>query len=101
MKIEIMKANFFKALGHETRLEIVNALLKGPRCVCELFDESDSTQPNISQHLKVLKDADILESNREGNKIIYKIKHEEVLEILNLSKVIIIKEINELKEIGT
>ncbi|MBN2853847.1 MAG: winged helix-turn-helix transcriptional regulator [Clostridia bacterium] len=95
-----MKADFFKAIGHPTRLELINALSGGPLCVCELFDQNESTQPNISQHLKILKDADILESSREGNKIMYRIKHEEVFDILKLSGIIILKEIETLKNVG-
>ncbi len=96
MKIEIMNANIFKALGHPTRLEIIKLLNEHPLCVCEIFEQIESTQPNISQHLKLLKDADVLDSVRDGNKIIYLIKHDEVRQIISLSKTILHNEINQL-----
>ncbi len=96
MKIEIMNANIFKALGHPTRMEIIKLLNEKPLCVCEIFDQIESTQPNISQHLKLLKDADVLDSKRDGNKIIYLIKHDEVRKIILLSQIILQKEIIQL-----
>lgn len=98
MKIEVMNANIFKALGHPTRMEIIKLLNDQPLCVCEIFDKVESTQPNISQHLKLLKDADVLDSKRDGNKIIYLIKHDEVRKIISLSQMILHKEIMQLSK---
>ena len=98
MNIEILETKIYKALAHPVRLELVKKLAKGERCVCELFDESEFTQPNISQHLKVLRDADILTTERKANKLIYSIKHTEVLNILKLAQTMVRAEINNLME---
>ena len=98
MNIEILETKIYKALAHPVRLELVKKLIAGERCVCDLFDESEFTQPNISQHLKVLKDADILTTERKSNKLIYSIKHPQVLEILNLAQAMVRAEINNLME---
>lgn len=98
MNLEDLETKIYKALSHPARLEIVKKLAVGERCVCELFDESEFTQPNISQHLKVLKDANILISERNSNKLMYSIKHREVLDILTLSQKMVQLEISSLIE---
>lgn len=96
MNLEILETKIYKALSHPVRLELVKKLIAGERCVCDLFDESEFTQPNISQHLKILKDADILTNERKSNKLIYSIKHREVLEIMKLAQAMVRSEINNL-----
>jgi ArsR family transcriptional regulator len=57
-----------KALGDPVRLQLVDVLRKhaGKVCVCELVPLFDLTQPTVSHHLKVLRDAGIVGSEREG-----------------------------------
>jgi DNA-binding transcriptional ArsR family regulator len=81
-KILEHQALIFKALGQPTRLEILNLLKDGERCVCEIFPEINQEQPNISKHLSILKQAGILDSRKEGLRIIYWIKNQEILNLL-------------------
>ncbi len=57
-----------KALGDPVRLQLVDVLRKhaGKVCVCELVPLFDLSQPTVSHHLKVLRDAGILDSERQG-----------------------------------
>jgi ArsR family transcriptional regulator, arsenate/arsenite/antimonite-responsive transcriptional repressor len=57
-----------KALGDPVRLQLVDVLRKhaGKVCVCELVPLFDLAQPTISHHLKVLRQAGIVESERQG-----------------------------------
>ena len=57
-----------KALGDPVRLQLVDVLRKhaGKVCVCELVPLFDLTQPTVSHHLKVLRDAGLVGSEREG-----------------------------------
>lgn len=98
MNLEVLETKIYKALSHPIRLELVKKLATGEKCVCDLFDDSEFTQPNISQHLKVLKDADVLICERKANKLMYRIKHKEILEIMNLAKTMVHLEINSLME---
>ncbi len=68
----------FKALGEDTRLRIINLLLKAkvPLCVCEIMDCLKESQTNISKHLKILKYAEIVREKREGKFIIYSLVKE-------------------------
>jgi ArsR family transcriptional regulator len=61
-------AKIAKALGDPVRIELVDVLRKhaGKVCVCELVPLFDLSQPTISHHLKVLRDAGLVESERQG-----------------------------------
>lgn len=63
-----MYEEVFKALGEPTRLRIVRLLAEKELCVCDLEEIMDISQPRISQHLKVLKQAGLVNERREGPK---------------------------------
>lgn len=75
------KIELLKALADDTRFKIVEYLLEGEKCVCEIFPYVNRTQSTVSIHLGNLEDAGILESRREGKKIFYKIKDKRVCDI--------------------
>ena len=58
----------FRALADPTRLEILRLLAAqpGPTCVCDVVDHFDLSQPTISHHLKVLREAGLLRASRRG-----------------------------------
>ncbi|MCP4573743.1 MAG: winged helix-turn-helix transcriptional regulator [bacterium] len=68
------RANVFKALGHPSRLAIVDALAGGERCVCELNESVDADLSTVSRHLAVLKNVGILSSEKCGNQVFYKLE---------------------------
>ena len=63
----------FHALSDETRLEIIELLRKGERCVCELTDSLDAAQSRLSFHLRVLKDAGIVRDRKDGRWVHYEL----------------------------
>jgi len=75
------KIELLKALADDTRFKIVEYLLEGEKCVCEIFPYVKRTQSTVSIHLGNLKEAGILKSRREGKKIFYKIKDYRVCDI--------------------
>src|SRR5882724_4293932 len=66
----------FHALSDETRLEIIELLRKGERCVCELTDTLDAAQSRLSFHLRVLKDAGIVRDRKDGRWVHYELAPE-------------------------
>ena len=56
----------FKALADETRLRILKLLDEGELCVCDITAGLDMTQPNVSFHLGILKEAGLVRDRREG-----------------------------------
>ncbi|HUZ45174.1 MAG TPA: metalloregulator ArsR/SmtB family transcription factor [Terriglobia bacterium] len=61
----------FRALADATRLRILNLLLHGELCVCDIQFVLDSPQPNVSRHLTYLKNAGLVQDRREGPRIYY------------------------------
>ncbi|RCX17024.1 regulatory ArsR family protein [Fontibacillus phaseoli] len=55
-----------KLLADKTRLTILAILKDGERCVCDLVDALQTTQPNISQHLRKLREAGLVKESRRG-----------------------------------
>lgn len=78
------QARIFKALAHPIRLKIIKKLSNGELCVCKLNEDVDFSQSNLSQHLKILKEADILNSKKEGMWTYYSIANNKVLELLSI-----------------
>ncbi len=66
----------FHALSDETRLEIIELLRKGERCVCELTDTLDAAQSRLSFHLRVLKDAGVVRDRKDGRWVYYELDAE-------------------------
>lgn len=75
------KIELLKAMSDETRFKIIEFLLEGEKCVCEIFPYVKRTQSTVSIHLGNLEEAGVLESRREGKKIFYKIKDKRVCDI--------------------
>ncbi|HBV95869.1 MAG: hypothetical protein JL50_04425 [Peptococcaceae bacterium BICA1-7] len=69
----------FKALGEPTRLRILRILSVRPMYVCELESVLGISQPRISQHLKILKEASILRESKEAQKTFYML-HGDIME---------------------
>jgi DNA-binding transcriptional ArsR family regulator len=63
----------FKALSHPVRREILKALREGPLASGDIASRFDMTWPTVTGHLAVLRDAGLLESERAGNSIRYRL----------------------------
>ena len=68
------KARIIKALAHPTRLFIVDELSHGERCVCELTDMIGVEMPTVSRHLSQLKSAGLLEDEKRGAQVFYRVR---------------------------
>lgn len=74
----------FHALSDETRLALLDRLKEGEQCVCELTDAMSTGQSRLSFHLKVLKDAGLVEDRREGRWMYYSLSSQAVEELEGL-----------------
>ena len=66
-------SKFFKALSDQTRREILRLLERHPRSVGEIVDNFQLSQPTISRHLSVLREADLVVDQRRGQHVIYRL----------------------------
>ncbi len=67
------QAQMFKALAHPGRLLMLDELSRGERCVCELAALVGSEMPTVSRHLSVLKSAGIVDDEKRGAQVFYRL----------------------------
>jgi len=79
---EIQIANLLKVLGVPFRIELLYALEGIEACVCHLETLTGKRQAYISQHLKGLKDAGLVDTRREGKFIYYQVTDPEIYKLL-------------------
>lgn len=84
MSIETEKLlDIFKALSCKPRFDIVVGLIKNHECnVTKMAEKLNIPQPNVSQHLTILKTAGVIEGFRKGNQICYQVTNEQVKKII-------------------
>lgn len=92
-RIYMLEAEFLKALAHPTRVRILEQLRDGEKCVCEFTEDLDLEQANTSQHLAVLRKQDIVAFRKDGLKMIYHVKYQEVYDILDTVKKILVSQV--------
>ncbi len=66
-------AGVLRAIGDETRLLIIESLLAHEKCVSALVQETRRRQPHVSHHLRILREAGLVEGLREGKRICYRV----------------------------
>jgi DNA-binding transcriptional ArsR family regulator len=93
------RADILKAIAQPTRLKIIDFLRSGEKCVCEIFPAIDEEQSNTSRHLNLMLAAGVLSRRKEGIKIFYAIKHQEILAVVDLATNMVKREIAERHEL--
>ncbi len=78
-------AKRFKALAHPARLLLLKRLMENERCVSDVEKCLGLSQPNVSQHLRILKDAGLIEGRRERTRVCYRIADDRVSRILRIA----------------
>ena len=67
------QARIFKALGHPSRLLMVDALLDGEKCVCDLQALVGDDMSTVSKHLAVLREAGVVTDEKRGKQVFYRL----------------------------
>lgn len=75
-------ADRLRLLAHPARLQILDELRRGEACVCFLQEALDRPQAYVSQQLRVLREADVLDSDRDGLNVFYSISDQSLLDLL-------------------
>ncbi|MEN6642004.1 MAG: metalloregulator ArsR/SmtB family transcription factor [Armatimonadia bacterium] len=68
------KAQIIKAMGHPSRLMIIDALADGEKCVCELQQLVGSDMSTVSKHLSVLRNAGLVDDRKQGLQVFYSLR---------------------------
>jgi len=77
------KATIFHALSDPIRIEILELLRDGEKCVCEIIPHLNLIQPVVSRHLKILKDAGLVNDRKDGNKRMYSVTDNRIYQIID------------------
>jgi len=80
------EVDIFKALADPTRITILEAVKNKEKCICEIIPITAKSQPNVSQHLKVLRFAGLITERKEGTKIIIKAANEWIYQLINIAR---------------
>jgi ArsR family transcriptional regulator len=83
------KARVIKALAHPTRLWMVERLADGERCVCEFADAVDADFSTVSKHLALLRQAGIVEDEKRGKQVFYRLKVPCVIKFMSCVEAVI------------
>lgn len=78
-EITILQADVLKTLASPRRLEILHVLVEGPAEVGRIATAIGASQPNVSQHLSVMKAAGIVDSERSGREVRYRLVDPDVM----------------------
>jgi ArsR family transcriptional regulator len=76
-------AKIFKALSDPVRLDIIEFLRDGEKCVCDIIPHVKLIQPVVSRHLKILKESGIVRYRKEGNRRLYSITDPQIFRIID------------------
>ena len=74
------QAEIAKAIAHPLRMAILDYLKDGPQCVCDIAKVVRSERSNISKHLSIMVSAGVLDSQKKGLQVIYKLRTPCVIE---------------------
>jgi ArsR family transcriptional regulator, arsenate/arsenite/antimonite-responsive transcriptional repressor len=95
MEFMMKLTKIIKALADENRLRILNLLGKKEMCVCEIEQILEINQSNASRHLIKLSDADIIDSEKQGQYVFYRI-NPSIIDEYPFLKVFLEQELNKL-----
>ena len=77
------KSNLFQVLSHPVRLQILDELRKRQACVCHLQVVTHRPQAYISQQLRILRESGLVDDEKDGQNVFYRLKDDLVRSILN------------------
>lgn len=81
-----IEAEILTALAHPARLEILELLRDGERCVCHIQAVLDQRQAYISQHLNTLRQAGLVTNRKDGKRVYYQVSHPQIFDIIDSLK---------------
>jgi ArsR family transcriptional regulator, virulence genes transcriptional regulator len=93
-----MQAEVLKTLSSPKRLEILHLLAEGPREVGRLATELGVSQPNVSQHLAVMRSAGLVEAERDGREVRYRLTDPDVIVACETMRGVLLRRIARMSE---
>ena len=93
-----IQADVLKTLSNPKRLEIVHLLADGPREVGKLAEELGISQPNVSQHLALMRAAGVVEAERDGREVRYRLADPEIIVACETMRGVLVRRLSRISE---
>ena len=77
------KTRIFKVISDSNRLKILELLRGGELCQCEIVPIIDQSQPTVSRHLRLLEEAGLIQSRRDGVRMIYEVVDPHIYNVID------------------
>ncbi len=100
-EILVLQADILKTLASPRRLEILHRLSEGPCEVSRLADELGVSQPNISQHLSVLRASGLVDAERDGREVRYRLSDPDVIVACGVMRGVLTRRLSRLGRLST
>ncbi|MEJ2241197.1 MAG: metalloregulator ArsR/SmtB family transcription factor [Candidatus Bathyarchaeota archaeon] len=99
MTIYELQAKISKTLAHPIRLAILHILKDGEKTVNELTETIGASQSNISQHLALLRQREIVETRKDGSNIFYRLSSPKISKACDIVREVLLEQLNKRQEI--
>jgi len=96
-----LQSEVMKTLANPRRLQILHLLAEGPREVSRLADELGISRPNASQHLAMMRSAGVVEAERDGREVRYRLTDPEIITACDLMQGVLLRRLARLGELST
>ena len=100
-ELTMLQAEILKTLASPRRLEIIHRLAEGPCEVRRLAEDLGATQPNISQHLSVLRAAGLVDAERDGREVRYRLADPDVVVACGVMRTVLQRRLVRLGRLST
>jgi DNA-binding transcriptional ArsR family regulator len=97
-EVYTLQAEVLKTLSNPRRLEILHLLADGPREVSRLAEELGISQPNVSQHLALLRSTGMVAAERQGREVCYRLTDPEIITACETMRGVLVRRINRISE---
>lgn len=94
-----IEAEVFNALAHPMRLMILEKLRDGACCVCKIIPYVGGEQSNVSHHLAILRNANIVRSEKHGLEVWYEVVDTRIFKLIDIVDDCIVENLSKSKEI--
>jgi len=84
-----LKAEVLKALAQPTRLQILECLRGGEKCICEIIPAIGGEQSNISRHISLMQKSHLVTTRKDGVKVMVKVSDPKIFHILDQVSVLL------------
>jgi DNA-binding transcriptional ArsR family regulator len=99
-EITILQADVLRVLASPRRLEILHRLAAGPAEVGRLATELGASQPNVSQHLAVMRSAGMVDAEREGREVRYRLTDPDIIRACDVMRGVLQRRIERMASLG-